>query len=624
MKIRKILSASLALILALQCTCATSFASEKKPELEFEDVYTLSRAGESKYGCTEYCFVDKNGNVAEFESDFQPYENTVEMFATTEQLPTAYSLRDTDRIPAVKNQGNSSSCWAFTALGALESNAIAQGLGTAANTDFSEAHLVWFAQNSATTDTSSPLYGDGLNKSDAYTRTGNWLYAVSALSKWSGAVKESDYPFYPYELDKMGNYSESERYNTSGGVIINSAETMQTVGDVKKWIMNNGAVEVNIFYDDSFMSTNNGKFSFYCNDSSLGVNHAVLIVGWDDNYSVSNFKSSAEPSSSGAFLCKNSWTERWCDKGYFWLSYYDKSIAKPVGYTCVPSDTYDNNYTYNGLGYSDAYGCPNTLGSQIANVFTSKGYETLSAVSTYTVQSDIYAEVFVYKNLPANYSRPNQGTLAYSSEKMLISSSGYHTIPLTAPLNLSPGEIFSVVIKFSTDGTQLAVVGECNPESGEIIYSSKPGQSFIDLSGTNSNWYDSLSYGWNNNCIQAFTTCIHQPYEVKTPPACETDGEISGYCSQCGELLSSQPIAATGHSFGEWKTKKAPTKRYEGEKARICTVCSFAEKQIIPCLPEPSGRRVMPNEFLEILKRWADNFIEQIRSRFEEKGFRSY
>ncbi len=622
MKIKKILSASLALLLTLQCSSITSLASEKIPVNKFEEVYKLTYNGTSEYGYADYRFVDENGNTKNLEpTAFQTDE--VNMFATND-VPVAYSLLNSDRVTSVKNQGYSSSCWAFTTLGCLESNAISQGLGTAENTDFSEAHLVWFAQNSATTDTSSPVYGDGINKSDAYKRTGNWLYAVSCLSRWSGTVKESDYPFYSYELSKMGNYAENDRYNTSGGVIINSAEALYTLSDVKNWLMQNGAVEINIHYDDAYMSTKNGKFSYYCNDSTLAANHALLVVGWDDSYSSSNFNSSSAPSGSGAFLCRNSWAKNWGNDGYFWLSYADKSITQLMGYTCVSSDTYNNNYTYNGLGYSAAYKCPNTTGSQIANVFTSKGYETLSAVSTYTAKANTYAEIFIYKNLPSNYSKPNQGTRAYSSSKILLSNPGYHTISIKTPLNLSPDEIFSVVIRFSTDGDELVVQGECNPDSGEIIYSSKPKQSFIDLSGTNSNWYDSLSYGWNNNCIQAFTTCIHQPYEVTTPPTCENDGAAVSYCSQCSEQLSTRTIASSGHAFGEWENRRSPTPNFEGEKSRTCEVCHSTETQPIPRLPQYSGRRVTTNEFMEILKIWFDNFIARITERYDKKGFRSY
>lgn len=601
MKIKKLTSFIFALVLSIQCVPLHGFAADSP---EMEAVYSLSQNGNGGYGYLDYSFVDESGNSVEIEGGNKPGSNGFGALNSTDtDLPTKYSLKDLGLVTNAKNQGDAQSCWAFTALGAMESNRLVNGENAS---DFSEAHLVWFAQNSLSAD-----IGDGITRANAYGIGGNWMLATAALSRWSGTVNEADYPFYPYEFSKMGNYSESERYNTSGGAILNSAEQLTSLPDIKSWIMKNGAVEANIYFDYSFFNMNNN--SYCCNDSSLGVNHAILIVGWDDYYSKSNFNSSSKPAYPGAFLCKNSWGEDWGDNGYFWVSYFDATLCGLMGYTCIDADTYDNNYTYNGFAYGAAYKNTSVNGSQIANVFTSKGYETLSAISTYTMQSDTYAEVFIYKNLPANYSKPNQGTLVYSSNECLLRNAGYHTISIDEPVALNPDEIFSVVIRLSNDSNLLYVVGEYN--NGGSVYTSKSRQSYIDISGTNSNWTDSLNYGFNNNCIQAFTVCNHQPNEVTVSSTCETDGTITVYCSQCGEQLSIETIVSSGHSFGEWEITKTATKTSEGEKERTCEICNHTEKQSINRLPQTAGRTVTLDEFMEILKRWFDNFIARIIER---------
>ncbi len=53
---------------------------------------------------------------------------------------------------------------------------------------------------------------------------------------------------------------------------------------------------------------NNETGTIYCNDSSsTPVNHAVTIIGWDNNYDKSNFNENCRPTNNGAWIIKNSW-----------------------------------------------------------------------------------------------------------------------------------------------------------------------------------------------------------------------------------------------------------------------------------------------------------------------------
>ena len=83
---------------------------------------------------------------------------------------------------------------------------------------------------------------------------------------------------------------------------------------IKQKLMEYGAAECSMYApetsSDKQMYGNTGKSNFtayYCDDTSKTTNHSVLIVGWDDNYSASNFNPQCRPFSDGAWLIRNSW-----------------------------------------------------------------------------------------------------------------------------------------------------------------------------------------------------------------------------------------------------------------------------------------------------------------------------
>ncbi|WP_337903193.1 C1 family peptidase, partial [Mesomycoplasma ovipneumoniae] len=93
---------------------------------------------------------------------------------------------------------------------------------------------------------------------------------------------------------------------------------------------------------------NKEKFAYYA-DGKDGkyknvANHAVTIVGWDDNFSKDNFIT--KPNIDGAWIVKDAQGETFGDKGYFYVSYATVSMTEQpyVFNKIAKTDEFDGIY----------------------------------------------------------------------------------------------------------------------------------------------------------------------------------------------------------------------------------------------------------------------------------------
>ncbi len=560
-KVKRFVSLFMVSIILLQCLIIPFNASSVTPL----DIISAQADACSEYGYVDFNFRDKSGNeVVASDYSYLP----VSMKTRSVALPSAYDARNTNCITPVKEQGDSGNCWAFSAMSMLESNALVKEIVTE-NPDYSEAHFSWFTSKSMTSDSNDLTYGDGRNVESPYVAGGNWIISAGSLARWTGPANEIDYPFYPRELSSMGNYAESSRYDTGGGVVIRSAEELRDMNDVKQWIINNGSATLGFYYDNAYYNTSTSSY-YYNGEGSL--NHQVVIVGWDDSYSVSNFVQSTQPSGNGAWLCKNSWNTYWGDDGYFWISYYDTLLSQFAGFTVQSADEFYRNYTYNGAGWATYF--THQGSAKLSNVFEAKEYETVKAVSTYTIGTDSELIIKIYKNLPSGFKNPEQGTLA-STVTAILPRAGYHTVDLIAPVDVDAGTKFAVVIEFVSDGT-LNIPVEVDGQ-GFYSYESKAGQSYAYLPAYNSGWYDNDAYGLNNNFIQAFTVCNHQYTRNAVDATCSSDGHEKILCSQCGIVQSESVLPMLTHKFSDWSGYIHDNATGREVNSRVCEYCGLTE-----------------------------------------------
>lgn len=390
-------------------------------------------------------------------------------------LPARYDLRELGLVTSVKNQGNGGNCWAFSALAALESS-ILKSINV--YYDLSEENMKNLAS----------MYSDYGWAMD--TNNGGYeKMAIGYLTSWLGPVNESEDTYNAKSLLSPVLASFMHVQN----VVFLKRDNYTDNDVIKKAIIDYGAVSTSLYWSSSYLS---GKNYYYTGDQ--GPNHAVVIVGWDDNYDASNFKT--KPKGNGAWIMKNSHSSSSGEKGYFYVSYYDTKFVEPgryVTYAFVLNDTirYDKNYQYDIPGRTDYFFNESGI-VWYKNKFISSDNEYLAAVSTY-FEKDTDWDLFIYVN--------DELKLTQSG----FSQSSYKTIDLDTLIPLNVGDIFEVVFKISVDkdaGVPISESISLNTElyCEDISFISYDGINWVDFYDLEWQYPDHLYYS-QVACIKAFT-----------------------------------------------------------------------------------------------------------------------
>ena len=442
------------------------------------------------------------------------------LFGMGEELPSKYV---TAKLPPLRDQSPYGTCWAFSSMAIVETNLMKKGIME--EPDLSELHLAYFSYNTVV-DPLGGTEGDYrvTEKQGLLSLGGNYSLAFSTLAQWMGAADEDT---ARYDRDDAVATStglqDAIAYDDVAHIRDYYVETVgldefRETGDltmlnsVKKLIYDQGAVGTSFAALNGFIAvtdttTYSKEHNCYYNPKPSMINHAVAIVGWDDDFPKENF--STTPPGDGAFLIRNSWTTDNNSKdsfsGYFWMSYYEATLEdRFYSADAESADNFDNNYEYDGnvLVYSyGVYECG-------ANVFTAHAVngvngEELQAVSFYSSAANEDYRVEIYTDV---VDTPDSGVLVDSATTSgTLAFAGVHTIPLNNSVYLEPGCKFAVVVSTSS-GSLVQIVSRYDETSQSA---SKPGESFYR---SGDRWIDCETSG--NFIIKAYTCNADSPEYV--------------------------------------------------------------------------------------------------------------
>jgi len=402
--------------------------------------------------------------------------------------PAAFDWRNPpNRVTSVKNQATCGSCYAFAAIGNVESKILIDTNTTPPGPDYSENNAKecnWRELN----DYDCPC-PPGLPWGSC---DGGHYYMLASLFSQKGIVRETDDPYVAANV----SCNSSCPYNkTLLDWRIISTNSVPNTTVLKTYIQTYGPVYTHLYVGDpiynpswkSEFAAYDGSYTLYTT-TTYSPNHAVLIVGWDDTL--------VHTGGTGGWIVKNSWNTTWGAGGYFTIAYGSASIGYWSSFMYDWQD-YDNNgsiYYYDDDYWTNSWGYGSNTGWGLCN-FTPASNTYATRVEFWTVDATTDVDVYIYDD----FNGTHLSTLLRSQFDYSYVEPGYHSVPLSSPLPLTAGDDVIVVVKFTTVTTIF-------PIPADMVGPSVTNLTYISATGANNSWLDLGAYANDDVAIRLRTS----------------------------------------------------------------------------------------------------------------------
>lgn len=389
-----------------------------------------------------YGAIDSNVSIAENETG----------------LPAKFDMRDAGTANPVKSQGAFGTCWTFSAAASAETRL----LKYIPDIDLSEMHTAYFS------------YDDDSSLTNLLNAGGNIHIVTNLWAQWKGPVFDDKMPYDAIMIsqnkERIKQFADASDFHLENAYLFDydkDGSNREAVNSlVKQFVFSGSAVDIS-FYANSSAAYNEETYASYSSMKPIQANHSVAIVGWDDDYSASNFNSFENPKDGtvsspeydGAWLVKNSWGSRYGDDGYMWISYEDTSLCEFAVFDLAEKEKYSTNYQHDSFVPSQLMSADNDLSvnkpSYMANIFTAESTEQIEAISTYINNPGTEYEITIYSDL-SDPSDPSSGTLSSVTEGV-SDLTGYMTLELDEDVTVEAGDLFSVVVKLYCEDSKYVI-----------------------------------------------------------------------------------------------------------------------------------------------------------------------
>ncbi|MCL1865338.1 MAG: hypothetical protein FWF73_05950 [Spirochaetes bacterium] len=218
----------------------------------------------------------------------------------------AFAWNGKNTSTVVQYQGTCGSCWAFTSAAAYETNYIIKNGKT--------LHISEQAILNCSVDRTGKKAG---------SCDGGWYGGVFDYLMVNGAKTADQFPYQGKAASCADN--SKTKYMVLKWGYIRSDAGIPSVKEVKEAIAKYGAIAATVKVTPAFQAYKSGIFDEHTKVSGPNdVNHAITIVGWDDN--------------KQAYLVKNSWGPQWGENGYIWVEYGSNNIGYGAAWIVVAQE----------------------------------------------------------------------------------------------------------------------------------------------------------------------------------------------------------------------------------------------------------------------------------------------